>query len=215
MAAILNHTPHTSRSKAPLHSIASQRTIADALKKAGVSDAAADTAAEGYEYAQQKRHGDMNQSTMAVVDFSKPSDQKRLYVVNIKTGSLMGKYYVAHGQGSGGRYAEHFSNRPNSHESCLGAFAVGHIYYGKHGRSRHMVGLESGVNSNAVSRDIELHRAAYVSPFYIKHVGRAGRTYGCFGINPSYADKIISQLSANTVLFAYASPENYDDHLAG
>ena len=62
---------------------------------------------------------------MAVVDFTKPSSDKRLDVVDLSNGTLIGQYYVAHGSGSGGRYATRFSNTPNSHESSLGVFAVG------------------------------------------------------------------------------------------
>jgi hypothetical protein len=151
---------------------------------------------------------------MAVVDFTQSSANKRLDIVDLHTGTLIGQYYVAHGSGSGLRYANSFSNTPDSHKSSLGVFTVGQSYYGEHGLSRHMIGLEPGINDNAAKRDIELHRADYVLPSFIKTYGRAGGTWGCFGINPLNADKIIHELPTNTVLFAYAKPENKDPNLA-
>lgn len=215
MIAFFHTTPkaNNSRTTAAVRNIASQSSITTLLENAGVSDSAAQKAAAGYEYAQNKKGDKLNQSTIAVVDFTKPSDQKRLYVVNLKDGDLIGQYFVAHGSNSGGLYARHFSNAPDSHESSLGVFAVGATYYGKHGKSRHMIGLEKGINNNAVRRDVELHRANYVLPSYIKRNHTAGRTWGCFGINPNKADTIINELPANTVLFAYAHQENNDVNL--
>jgi hypothetical protein len=179
-----------------------------------VSDAAAEKAAAGYVYAQKKKGGELNTSVMAVVDFTRASNHKRLYVVDLQNGDLIGQYYVAHGSGSGGRYATHFSNRPNSHESSLGVYTVGVRYTGKHGPSRHMNGLEPGINNKAAPRDIELHSANYVLPSFIHRYRQAGRTWGCFGINPNKSSAILKELPTNTVLFAYASPEDHDSNLS-
>ena len=71
-------------------------------------------------------------------------------------------------------------------------------------------GLEKGINNNAYARAIEIHPANYVRPSDIRNYGRIGRTYGCFGLNPRVAQKIITQTKGGSVLFAYASPENND-----
>jgi L,D-transpeptidase catalytic domain len=213
MAAMIHATPYATV-QASTSATTSKNSVLAALIKAGVSDRAAEKAAAGYVWAQTKKDGHLNTSTMAVVDFSKSSDTKRLTIVDLNKGSLIGEYYVAHGSGSGLRYATSFSNTPDSHKSSLGVFTVGQEYYGEHGLSRHMVGLEPGINDNAARRDIELHRASYVSQSFIKTYGRAGGTWGCFGINPENADTIIKQLPTNTVLFAYAQPENNDSNLS-
>jgi hypothetical protein len=210
MIAIHHATPR----KTPVHVIASQQSIESALEHAGVSNEASEKAAAGYVWAQNKKGDRLNASTMAVVDFTQASNHKRLYIVDIQDGTLIGQYYVAHGSGSGGRYATHFSNGFNSHESSLGVFTVGNTYFGKHGLSRHMIGLEAGINDNAANRDVELHRADYVSASFIHKYQQAGHTWGCFGISPENADTIINELPTNTVLFAYATPENSDQNLS-
>ena len=178
--------------------------IAYSLEKSGVSETASLKAAQSYVWAQKQQHNTLNHNRIAFVDFSLPSNQKRLYVLNISNGQLEGKYYVGHGKNSGNLYATHFSNKRNSRQSSLGAFRVGDIYHGKHGRSEHIHGMEKGRNDLANERYLAIHRASYVTPSYIKKHKRAGRSWGCFALNPQKADHIMNQLPAGTFLYAYA-----------
>jgi hypothetical protein len=205
IVAIIHITPQAS-----VQSTARQSSVTSILEDAGVSDPAAKKAAAAYVWAQKSKGSRVNSSTMAVVDFTKPSNDKRLYIVDLSTGDLIGKYYVAHGKGSGNLYARHFSNVNRSHASSLGAYAVGSVYYGGHGRSKRIYGLEKGINDHAASRAIVIHRAPYVSKSFISKHHRAGRSWGCFAVSPQKADKIINQLPAKTLLFAYAKQEDSD-----
>ena len=58
--------------------------------------------------------------TLTVIDYSKPSSQKRLWVYDLTTRELLYEELVAHGQGSGANLATQFSNKPDSHQTSLG-----------------------------------------------------------------------------------------------
>lgn len=104
------------------------------------------------------------------VDFSKPSSEKRLTVV--KNGAIVFSTWVSHGRESGELYAKSFSNTPNSHKSSLGRYRVAEKYYGKHGLSYRLIGLDN-TNSNAYDRAIVIHSADYIG------YGKTGRSLGC------------------------------------
>jgi hypothetical protein len=163
-------------------------------------------------YAWAKRHGDVhNPNVLTVIDYTLPSTQKRLWVLDLKNNTVLTTALVAHGHNSGYIYARHFSNSFKSHETSLGVYETAlHPFYGHHGRSLKVHGLEPGINSNAYARAIEIHPAGYVTQSDITKYGRIGRTYGCFGLNPHIAERIVNETKGGSVLFAYANPENSD-----
>src|SRR5688572_31605182 len=55
--------------------------------------------------------------TLTVIDYSKPSSQKRLWVYDLTTRELLYEELVAHGQGSGANLPTQFSNKPDSHQT--------------------------------------------------------------------------------------------------
>lgn len=179
----------------------SQQVLSDALK----SDAWA------------KAHGTVeNPNILTVVDYSKPSTEKRLWVLDLKTDTVLMNTLVAQGKNTGLNYATHFSNDPSSHETSLGVYTTGMSpYFGKHGRSLKVYGLEKGINNNAYSRAIEIHGASYVSASVAESMGRLGRTFGCFGVSQDAINKIVNYTQGGSVLFAYAQPENNDPILKG
>ncbi len=142
---------------------------------------------------------------LAIVDFSLPSTRPRLFMVNLQDGSVQG-YLTAHGRGSDADHdgwAEHFSNAGGSLASSLGAYRTGARYYGQHGLSLHLEGLEPS-NANAAARAIVMHGAAYMSPDYIRHHGRPGRSFGCFVVDPALVPALITQLEGGVLLYAGA-----------
>lgn len=108
------------------------------------------------------------------VDFSKPSSEKRLTVV--ENGAIVYSTWVSHGRESGQLYAVSFSNVPNSNKSSLGRMRVGTKYFGKHGLSYRLIGLEKGINDNVEKRAIVIHSADYIG------YGKTGRSLGCLAI---------------------------------
>ena len=146
---------------------------------------------------------------LVIVDFSQPSDRKRMQVHNLKTGS--DRYYlVAHGAGNGARLAERFSNAHGSHQSSLGLFSIGKEYTGRHGRSLYLFGLEDSLNGNAFDRYIVLHAANYVTSWTILknrllgHGSRIGRSWGCFAVSPRIIDELVDELQQNGFIYAWS-----------
>ena len=84
--------------------------------------------------------------TLTVIDYSKPSTAKRLWVFDLRSHALLYEELVAHGRGSGDNLAAAFSNDPNSHQSSLGLFATEETYTGKNGYSLRLKGLDAGFN---------------------------------------------------------------------
>ena len=144
-----------------------------------------------------------HQQILTIVDYSKPSTDQRMWVINLNTMQVVAHTLVAHGMGSGGNVPDKFSNASHTHESSLGVFLTENTYQGKHGYSLRLDGLEPGINSNALSRDIVVHSAPYVSESFAKAHGRLGRSWGCLALNPKVANNVIQHIKGGTVVFAY------------
>ncbi|MDN6323769.1 MAG: murein L,D-transpeptidase catalytic domain family protein, partial [Halomonas sp.] len=106
---------------------------------------------------------DPNAERLAVIDYSLPSTEPRLWVFDLRQHKLLFEELVSHGQGSGDAQAELFSNTPDSHQSSIGLFRTMNSYYGRNGYSLRLQGLEPNVNDLAFERAIVIHGADYVS----------------------------------------------------
>jgi hypothetical protein len=124
-----------------------------------------------------------------VVDFSMPSNKKRLWVIKDK--KILLNCRVAHGKNSGMIQTASFSNEPESFKSCYGNFISGNSYVGEKGLAMRIHGLDFGINHNAYRRGIVFHSGAYVSDAYLNRKGRIGRSLGCFVTEPKNNAKII------------------------
>jgi hypothetical protein len=150
------------------------------------------------------RAGDVaNPETLTVIDYSKPSTAKRLWVVDLDTREVIFEELVAHGQGSGGNLATAFSNLPDSHQTSLGLFVTGESYVGKNGYSLRLDGLDRGFNDRARERAIVMHGAPYVSPEVAKTQGRLGRSWGCPAVSDAVARPLIDLVKDGDLVFAY------------
>lgn len=148
-----------------------------------------------------------NDHIISIVDFSKPSTQKRLYVIDLKNFKVLFNTYVAHGQNSGREYANQFSNVAESYKSSPGFYETADTYNGKNGYSMHLIGIERGINDNAYARDIVMHGAPYVSEGTIHSMGFLGRSWGCPAVPEKLTKPIIDKIKNGTCLFIY-SPNN-------
>jgi len=154
-------------------------------------------------YLNAKRQHLTDKPLVTVVDYSVPSDERRLAVANVETGKVLFYTYVAHGKGSGLKYATRFSNAPGTDESSLGVFLTGDTYYGKHGYSLRLRGLDPDFNGAAYQRDIVVHSAWYVSKAYAQDHGRMGRSWGCFALSRKVESAVVGLIRGNTVLVGY------------
>ena len=130
--------------------------------KININDHAISLAIKGYQ--KLKEQGKLiNQRYLTIADFSKPSSEERLYIIDMESAELVLQTLVAHGKNSGTLFAKNFSNKNESNKSSLGFYITGNTYFGKHGESLRLTGIENGINDKAAQRAIVLHGASYVS----------------------------------------------------
>lgn len=146
---------------------------------------------------------------LTIIDFSKPSTEKRFYVIDLNKKKTLIKSYVAHGNKSGGNLATSFSNKLNSHKSSLGFFLTEGTYNGGNGYSMVLNGLETGINDKAKERSIVIHGANYVSSSIINTQGRLGRSFGCPAIPKKINKKVIDTIKDGSVIYIYGNDNNY------
>lgn len=142
-------------------------------------------------------------STLTLIDYSQPSDRRRLWVVDLDAGHVRFHEYVTHGRGSGDARSIRFSNEEGSHQSSLGLFRTAETYVGRHGYSLRLDGLEAGVNDRARDRAIVIHGAEYATGTVARHFGRLGRSWGCPAIDPAVHRALIDGVRGGTAVFAY------------
>ncbi len=152
-----------------------------------------------------KNNGKVQKDVLTIIDFSLPSTEKRLWVIDLATNTILFQSLVAHGKNSGEAFAVSFSNEMDSNKSCLGFFVTGECYKGKHGLSLKLDGLEKGVNNNARTRGIVIHGAEYVSSNFIKQQERIGRSQGCPALPMNLFQPIIKSIKDKSCLFIYHS----------
>ena len=155
-----------------------------------------------------KKKGIFKKDILTLIDFSLPSNEKRLWVIDLSTNTILFHSLVAHGRNTGDEFAKHFSNSAESFKSSLGFYSTGEIYNGKHGKSLKLDGLEKGVNDNARNRGIVMHAADYVSNFFIKNHSRLGRSQGCPALPVEFTEKIITTINGKSCLYIYYPSSN-------
>lgn len=149
-------------------------------------------------------HAEARRDRIAVVDFSKPSDKPRFYVVDLQTGAVSA-YLTAHGKGSDPGHdgvPEVFSNDPGSNASSLGPYLAMHRYMGAHGLSLRLRGLDPAHNSNAEERAVVLHSAPYMDTDWRRAHGQPGRSLGCFVVETPLIAEVVDRLEDGVLIFA-------------
>jgi hypothetical protein len=165
-------------------------------------------AMKGYNYLKENNRL-TNPGIITIIDFSKPSDEKRLFILDVLTGKVLFKTLVAHGRNSGQELARSFSNAAASFASSLGFYITSDTYNGKHGYSLRLNGCEKGFNDNAYNRAIVVHGADYVSESFIQQNGFLGRSHGCPAIPTELSTKIIDVIKDGSCLFIYSPVKTY------
>ncbi|MDX1900497.1 MAG: murein L,D-transpeptidase catalytic domain family protein [Gammaproteobacteria bacterium] len=159
-------------------------------------------------YAKARSKGLDNKRLLTIIDYSKPSNERRLWVVDVLHSKVLYNTWVTHGKNSGAVNATSFSNQVGSLKSSLGVFLTDSApYMGGNGYSLRMIGLEPGINDNAYRRSTVFHGAAYASPEVAKRYGGLGRSWGCPAVDKAIAKPFIDTIKNRTVVVAY-----YPDH---
>ena len=126
---------------------------------------------------------------LTLIDFSKPSTEKRFFVFDMN-------------------YATSFSNQNGSYKSSLGFYLTENTYQGGNGYSLILNGLEKGINDKAKERSIVVHGASYANPT-VAASGRLGRSLGCPALPTKLAKPIINTIKDGSVMFIYANNSSY------
>ena len=140
---------------------------------------------------------------LTVIDYSRPSTEPRLFVIDMPAGRVVFAERVAHGKASGENATERFSNSLGSRMTSLGVFLAAEPYAGQHGLSLRLDGLEPGFNDRARERAIVMHGASYVNDVIIGAMGRLGRSWGCPAVRPGIAKKLIDTIKEGSLVVAY------------
>ena len=147
--------------------------------------------------------GYIERPLLTVIDYSLPSSERRLWVIDVARQRVLFHELVAHGQNSGDDVPVAFSNRPGSRQSSLGLFRTEDTYLGEHGTSLRLTGLEAGVNDLARERQIVMHGARYVGDGYLSEHGRLGRSWGCPAVPADVHEQLIDRIRDGSAVFAY------------
>jgi hypothetical protein len=146
---------------------------------------------------------------ITIIDYTKSSKEKRLFVIDLFSKRLIFNELVAHGMNTGVNYAKTFSNNRHSNQSSLGFFVTGEPYEGKNGYSLKLYGLEKDFNDLAFDRGVVMHGANYVSDQFIKQNGRLGRSFGCTAVSKEVNPLIIQTIKGGTCMFIYYPDKKY------
>ena len=145
----------------------------------------------------------------AVVDYSRASNTKRMWIFDTSDGTVVGEMEVRHGHGKGTqkkRYVGAFSNTPHSQLSSLGVLtgtlpALGGLK--KKWPSKRILlleGQENNWNSNVRERDIVIHSTRY------------SYSHGCLSMPMQNLDNAMWNLAFGGVVFAYYPNAKYNKH---
>ncbi len=140
---------------------------------------------------------------LTIIDFSKPSSERRLWVIDLRSSRVLYNTWVTHGRNSGGLNASSFSNQPGSLKSSLGVFVTESTYVGSVGYAVRLKGLEPGINDNAYRRAVVVHGAWYADQNIARRYGQLGRSFGCPAVSDKIARPLINIIKDTSVVFAY------------
>jgi len=178
------------------------------LEEAGMKQSVFNSAIHGLQKLDEKGAIQRN-DIITIIDYSQPSNMKRLYVLDLLNKQILFNTLVAHGRNSGTLWARSFSNNLSSLKSCPGFYVTGETYMGDNGYSLRLDGMEKNINDHARARSIVLHGASYVDPFAINSLGFLGRSWGCPAVPEDVHEEMIDSIKDGTCLFIYSPNRNY------
>lgn len=203
-----NPNPEPKPASTPLEANHSPEELAEALAtkyENAPQLSALSLALEGWE----KLENELEKPLLTVIDFTLPSTEKRLWVIDVDKQEIVLNTVVAHGRNSGELMAERFSNTPESYQSSVGFYKTAETYQGKHGYSLRLDGLEKGFNDKARDRAIVIHGADYAREEFAKITGRLGRSLGCPALPTELSAKVIDLIKNGSLLFIFGKDQNY------
>lgn len=143
--------------------------------------------------AKQKQitYNTLNKHYVVIIDYTKPIDDVRLFVVDMEKSTIVLRSIVAHARNSGLIYAKNYSNIVNTKKSSPGAYQTKGTYFGGFGYSMIIKGLES-TNNNAERRAIIFHSNRLMKTKY---------SWGCFATPEETNKKIIDMVKNGSLVY--------------
>lgn len=163
-------------------------------------------------YVNARQRGIDPREILTIVDYSKPSTERRLWVVDLRSNRVLFNTWVSHGRNSGDLNSTSFSNDARSLKSSIGVFETAEAYEGHNGYSLRVQGLERGFNDHAYGREVVFHGADYANPDVARELGRLGRSWGCFAVGRDVAEELINTIKNRTVVVAYYPDQRWLRH---
>jgi hypothetical protein len=75
-------------------------------------------------YSEMKKKGFFKKDILTLIDFSLSSNEKRLWVIDLSTNTILFNSLVAHGRNTGDEFTKDFSNSEASLKSSLGFYST-------------------------------------------------------------------------------------------
>ena len=149
---------------------------------------------------------------LTIIDYARPSNKRRLFVLDVYRKRLVLSSIVAHGIGSdpdSSTVPYRFSNGDGSHMSSIGFYLTGDVYTNHRpldSLGLCLFGLDKGFNDSAAAREIVMHYGAteYTGKVYVTDSG-AARSYGCPALPLSTNTRVIQLIKGGSLLFAYSN----------
>ncbi len=139
-----------------------------------------------------------NTRIVSIIDYGMHSSKPRLFLIDVEHGTQEA-LLVSHGRGSDpdhDGWADRFSNVEGSKMTSLGSYLTRDVYYGKHGMSLRLIGLDAS-NDRALKRAIVMHGADYVA----SDLAKLGRSWGCPAIQRRHVARLLPKLAGGAFLF--------------
>ena len=155
---------------------------------------------------EELKGSDYNKDYFVLVDFALHSGKKRMFLYDLKTGTVESSFMVAHGEGCGEENGSPttFSNIPNSLCSSEGLAVIGKRDYSNWGINIKywLEGLDD-TNNNMRKRVVVIHSWSGIPDFSI-YPFQIVQSQGCFTMSNNaltYLDKFISKQENKRILF--------------
>ena len=151
---------------------------------------------------------------LTIIDYTRPSNQQRLFVLDMAGNRLLLSSIVSHGLGSdpdSSTIPYRFSNSEGSKMTSLGFYLTGGVYTNfrpDDSLGLCLFGLDKGFNDSAAAREIVLHYGAteYRGRVYVTDSG-AARSYGCPALPISTNSRVIQMIKGGSLLFIYSDKD--------
>jgi hypothetical protein len=184
-------------------------TLHSELKDSTLDTLALEYALKGY-YNMKSEALLKNSDVITVIDFNKPSNEERMWVIDLTNSCVLFRKLVSHGMNSGTLFAQKFSNVNGSHQSSLGFYVTADAFMDKKLDYCLRLSGKEFSNSNAWSRGIIIHKSWYVEPdFLVKNGNILGRSHGCPALPEQDYNELVNAIANGSCLFIYHKTYSY------